>query len=107
MSFDKAAEMALMKQKETAIPPAPKGGRMAWALKPGYAWNPLLKYPRNDECPCGSGTKFKNCHLNKMPRAIPVAAAADYVKALRMDVPLKFIEDDSKDLVTHEENSEG
>src|SRR5688572_4261712 len=22
----------------------------------------------NDPCPCGSGRKFKNCHMNKKPR---------------------------------------
>jgi hypothetical protein len=22
----------------------------------------------NDSCPCGSGKKFKNCHMNKKPR---------------------------------------
>lgn len=31
---------------------------------PGYAWNPLKQYPRNANCFCGSGRKFKTCCVN-------------------------------------------
>ena len=27
------------------------------------------KYGRNEPCPCGSGKKFKNCHLHKLNEA--------------------------------------
>lgn len=30
---------------------------------PENKWNPLLKYPRNEACFCGSNIKFKNCCL--------------------------------------------
>ena len=35
--------------------------------KVGYEPNPLFKYPRNLPCFCGSGIKFKKCHLSKIP----------------------------------------
>lgn len=33
-----------------------------------HTHNPLLKFPRNKQCFCNSGKKFKSCHLNKIPR---------------------------------------
>ncbi len=34
---------------------------------PGFSHNPLPRHVadigRNDPCPCGSGKKYKNCHL--------------------------------------------
>lgn len=36
----------------------------------GGAWNPLLNYPRNLPCLCGSGFKFKVCCNGKLPRAV-------------------------------------
>ena len=32
--------------------------------------NPLSKYTRNLACYCGSGKKFKKCHLNTIPKYI-------------------------------------
>lgn len=37
-----------------------------YAPKPGYVFNPLLNYPRNKLCFCGSKLKAKNCHLPKL-----------------------------------------
>lgn len=34
------------------------------------AINPLSKYPRNLACFCGSGKKFKKCHLYLVPKYI-------------------------------------
>ncbi len=34
--------------------------------KEGYVHNPLLKYPRNSTCFCGSEKKFKKCHLRSL-----------------------------------------
>lgn len=34
----------------------------------GNTWNRLRDFPRNEACFCGSGQKFKKCHL---PRLIP------------------------------------
>lgn len=41
-----------------------------YKLKPGYVWNPLMKIPRNSPCPCGSGKKWKKCHLRILPQAM-------------------------------------
>lgn len=37
----------------------------------GFIWNPLKSMPRNSPCPCGSGKKFKKCHLNVLPDVVP------------------------------------
>lgn len=37
---------------------------------PGWAWNPLLRYPRNLACYCGSGKKFKKCHEAREVRVV-------------------------------------
>lgn len=117
MSFNKEAEKNNMRDQEDreairqeianstqADIRVPRSAKMAYMLKPGFAWNPLLKVPRNILCPCGSGTKFKNCHLPKMPRAISEKLAAEYNAALRTSANIQFIEDE-KDLVS-EENSQ-
>lgn len=39
---------------------------MTRAIRGGYEWNPLKKYPRNTPCYCGSKIKFKHCHLNEI-----------------------------------------
>lgn len=36
----------------------------------GAKWNPLLKYPRNESCYCGSNLKFKKCCLRLETQAI-------------------------------------
>lgn len=40
-----------------------------------YAENPLLKYPRNTLCFCGSDQKAKACCLPKQPRIILIEQA--------------------------------
>ncbi|MBI5501083.1 MAG: SEC-C domain-containing protein [Deltaproteobacteria bacterium] len=56
--------------------------RRRWSkMKPGLAApaQPVRVAPsprRNDPCPCGSGKKFKHCHLGK-PMAVPEAAVVD------------------------------
>lgn len=49
--------------------------------KEGMMWNPLLKHPRNEPCPCGSGIKFKRCHLNSMPVILPKQVIDQHIKA--------------------------
>jgi SEC-C motif len=34
------------------------------------AWNPMLRFPRNNPCFCASGVKFKKCCLPRMTRVI-------------------------------------
>jgi len=40
--------------------------------KPGHGDNPLLKYPRNDECFCGSKKKAKSCCLPRINPYLPI-----------------------------------
>lgn len=55
-------------------------------LLDGNKWNPLLKYPRNEPCYCGSNKKFKKCCLENTSLVIPdqdfesVAAAVNTVR---------------------------
>ena len=37
----------------------------------GFAWNPYVKYPRNELCYCQSGKKYKKCCLLTEPMIIP------------------------------------
>jgi uncharacterized protein YecA (UPF0149 family) len=52
-------------------------GRMP---KPGFSWNPLMKLPRNAPCVCGSGKKFKKCHLPAMSPILPTKTVEDLRK---------------------------
>jgi hypothetical protein len=54
--------------------------------KQGFKWNPMLKYPRNEKCYCGSGLKFKKCCLAHQTLAVPkkfADQAAPLVKQIR------------------------
>ncbi|MCX6706391.1 MAG: SEC-C metal-binding domain-containing protein [Candidatus Woesebacteria bacterium] len=31
---------------------------------------PKKKIGRNDPCPCGSGKKYKKCHMNRVPQTV-------------------------------------
>lgn len=56
---------------------------VVWRLKPGYAYNPTLSLPRNSRCRCGSGDKFKDCCLPRIPRYIPIDVAEEYKKHMQ------------------------
>src|ERR1700722_159470 len=45
--------------------------KAALTLSNDMSWNPLLRYPRNALCFCGSGLKSKKCCLPKIPMTIP------------------------------------
>ena len=68
--------------------------------KPGAAFNPLLRYPRNLPCTCGSDFKFKVCCYKKLPRCVP----ADWARAIQERWPdvleqrLKFQHHEKKKL---------
>lgn len=47
-----------------------------YALRAGSQWNPILKYPRNHECFCGSKLKFKKCCLHVAKMAIETEPAS-------------------------------
>lgn len=44
-------------------------------LRPGFAINPLLEYPRKNLCFCGSSIKMKSCCNYKISKAIPEETA--------------------------------
>ncbi len=52
-------------------------------------YNPLKKFPRNLPCPCLSGKKFKNCHLNLIAPVIKADKLkpewAAYLEKIRKD----------------------
>src|SRR5258706_166668 len=52
-----------------------KNHRTYLAPMAGHQWNPLRKLERNRPCPCLSGKKFKNCHLNLLPLTVTNADA--------------------------------
>lgn len=56
----------LAKRREAGAPTKPA---------PGWVWNPLLRYPRNRACYCGSGVKFKKCHYSREVRVVQVEKA--------------------------------
>lgn len=45
--------------------------------------NPLLRFSRNAHCICGSGKKFKACHLHQLPGMVPPGLAADGAALLK------------------------
>lgn len=54
----------------------PKRSR-GWMATKGNALNPLLSFPRNAKCFCGSGIKFKKCCVDKLHMAIPAKEASE------------------------------
>lgn len=44
--------------------------RQKFIPKDGHVWSPLLRYPKNAKCFCGSGKKFKACHKDNMKMAV-------------------------------------
>lgn len=49
----------------------------------GLAWNPLLGYPRNFPCHCGSQKKFKHCCVNTMSPTVTKQQAITFNKYLK------------------------
>lgn len=61
-----------------------------YKLKDGFSWNPLANFPRNEDCFCKSGKKFKKCCLAIVQ---PVVATKDIPmieKALRFGHRIKL-----------------
>lgn len=59
----------------------------------GYVYNPLKGYARNGMCLCGSGKKFKKCHLDLIPEAITTARAVKITLDLK-NLDLKAIQEE-------------
>lgn len=66
-----------------------------YRLPKGMAWNPLLGLPRNSRCPCHSGKKFKNCHLDVLPKVIPEKLAQEYSEGIKVGAQFNFIREET------------
>ena len=51
-------------------------------VQPTMVENPLLKWPRNFNCVCGSGKKFKKCCLPGLNRQVTIKDAREINKKL-------------------------
>lgn len=60
------------------------GAKYHYTPNPGTEWNPLLGYGRNEPCPCDSGKKFKNCHLDSQPSTLPIDEARKVREMIRV-----------------------
>jgi hypothetical protein len=56
--------------------------RNAYRPHEGNVWNPLLGYPRNDECFCRSGKKAKKCCLPNVHEVVTEQQALDIKRTL-------------------------
>jgi Na+-transporting NADH:ubiquinone oxidoreductase subunit NqrF len=67
--------------------------------KAGFVWNPLLKFPRNNNCFCGSTKKAKNCCLPCVAEACSKESAdaleADWEGLIRGTVHIQGANEDS------------
>lgn len=64
----------------------PEIGKTPLVPMEGNDWNPMLKYPRNETCYCGSRKKYKKCCFGTEALAIPkevAIAAAPLIAKLR------------------------
>ena len=52
--------------------------------KDDLVWNPMRNLPRNSQCLCNSGRKFKVCCLNNLPNAVTKPQAAAAYAAMRV-----------------------
>lgn len=59
------------------------GKKVFLAPIPGFQYNPLTKFPRNNPCPCRSGKKFKVCCLSKLPPVVSNEEAAKYTEQMK------------------------
>lgn len=59
------------------------GAELAEEIAPFAAVRPKAMAGRNDRCPCGSGKKYKQCHLGNELHAIDDRAGWLYVKLMR------------------------
>jgi hypothetical protein len=74
-----------------------KRSKMAWKPGPGFTWNPLLKIPRNRQCPCLSGKKFKVCCLDTLPRVVSEKDAKQYAEQMaKLDLVFLTKENEEK-----------
>lgn len=75
-------EIQTLLQQRSKMKSAERTG--VWTLLPGWQWNPLLKLPANQKCPCKSGRKFKVCCRNSLPRAVKKGEAERYERQMQL-----------------------
>ena len=64
-------------------------GKFVLRAKPGFVRNPLLSYPRNNFCLCGSYRKWKKCCLPDQPLFIAKEDLAEHQMVLDgIEVPM-------------------
>jgi hypothetical protein len=73
-----------------------KRHQMVTSPLPGMEWNPLKGLPRNRPCPCRSGKKFKACHLDKLPPAVPEKLAKVYRDMIASGKEIRFITEENE-----------
>jgi hypothetical protein len=70
------------------------GAELAEEIAPFAALRPKQLAGRNDACPCGSGKKYKHCHLGKELHSLNDRAAWLYLKMMRfMQLTNPFLPD--------------
>lgn len=55
-----------------------------WKPIDGMVWSPLMRYPMNAKCFCGSGKKFKKCHKDQVKMACKPEEAEQLKKYVDM-----------------------
>jgi hypothetical protein len=60
---------------ECPIPDHTRSRREVYIERPGYEWNQLRGWPRNEPCWCSSGKKAKKCCLTAAPPCVPIRDA--------------------------------
>lgn len=61
----------------------PARRKMAWVVPEGKARNPYLDYPRNMQCFCGSGKKFKKCCQARMKDVVDAKDVNNLTNSMR------------------------
>lgn len=63
-------------------------------IKPvdGFVRNPLMDFPRNEKCVCGSGKKWKKCCHSRSSRYVPAHTA----KIIMREILSENLTDDKK-----------
>jgi hypothetical protein len=60
-----------------------KSGQLQGGIMADNDWQSRLKTGRNDECPCGSGKKYKKCHLQADEKAKSAELAKTHAEAAK------------------------
>ena len=78
-----AAEAARLLRAAGVTPDDDGAGGSLWAEIEPFLQRPRTSTGRNDPCPCGSGKKYKACHLGREQHPLVDRAAWLYRKAIR------------------------